>query len=589
MHDPQLMVLIALISLIIFMAGVFMYKFVYPKKNIHPLILLLGISLLPLISILRPGSYESGDLSAHAKIAIMFYNMISHGNMIPQWSDLVCGGYGCPYFIFMYISPYYIASLFHSFGFSFVDSIKLVLATSFVGSGMAMYFWAKEEFGKKAGFIAGLFYLFAPYHLVDLHFRNAVGEMLAITALPLCFLFTKKIIMDAKPLWIILNAISISFLIFSHLVASVITIPFLVIYSLLILLHKKKNKFRSFASVLLSFFLSLSLSSFYWIPIAFEKQYIFWGSVTFVFFSPLSDLLYSPWRLGFLFQGHSGEASHAVGYFQLLAVVVALWFLVKKKITNRYKKNILILFLLSFLLTFLMILPMAKPLWDIIPLMKSFQFSYRLLIFNIFSTSIIAGIVLEEIPHKKFVIIFCFLAFATTILNWGNRKVAPEITDQSIKNQLLYTDFAQRDFVSPIWINGNPTYNKHRPLGDQLIVTSGQAQIKQIKSDPLKHEYLILAQSDISLRDNTFYYPGWIVTANENPTPIILKDKQYPGTIMFTLKKGLYKVDVQFTDTLARKIGKYITLLTVIAILLYTFIALLPKKFYKKIMSLQYK
>lgn len=576
------MIVMSIISSTVLILIVLIYKYIYPKKEINLLYLLILISLLPLFSILRPGGYESGDLVPHTKISMMFYRALTHGEIIPQWSDIVCGGYGCPYFNFIYILPYYITGFFHFLGFSFVSSVKLLLATTFIASGITVYVWIKDEFGKTAGFIAGLFYLFAPYHLVDLHFRNAVGEMAAFALLPLCFFFTKKIIIQTSTKWILANAIAITLLMFSHLTALVMTLPFLTIYAIIVLFRKKQKQLFKLIFLGLSFLLALLLSCFYWLPIIFEGKYIFWGVQSSLTFYPLADLLYSPWRYGLLFQGPYGEHSHLVGYTQLGIIFLGVYFLVKHKISNGYQKTILLFFLIAFCITFFMILPISKPIWYTIPFIKSFQFSYRLLMFSALAISVIAAIVLTNIANKKIVITICFLTIFLTILNWGNRKVIPEINDDSIRYILLNNDYGRGELTSPIWINDNPIYSKHRPLSPQLETLSGKTSIIQLNDHPTKHEYVVNAQTNARLKDNTFYYPGWKVTANNTIIPIDFQDKNYPGTLVFNLKEGLYKVTIELTDTYPRKIGKIVSLATFSILILYILIRFSNSRFIKK-------
>src|SRR3989344_5306679 len=84
-------------------------------------------------------------------------------------------------------------SFIHLFGLSFIDSFKIILVFSFILSGQGMYLLVKDVTGnKKAGFISALFYLFAPYHLIDMHFRVAIGETLSFALLPFCFLYLRK-------------------------------------------------------------------------------------------------------------------------------------------------------------------------------------------------------------------------------------------------------------------------------------------------------------------------------------------------------------------------------------------------------------
>ena len=66
-------------------------------------------------------------------------------------------------------------------------------------------------------------YLFAPYHLVDLHFRASVGETLSFVFIPLVFLYSKNLIETKKYKFLILGAISIALLMTSHLATAMIT------------------------------------------------------------------------------------------------------------------------------------------------------------------------------------------------------------------------------------------------------------------------------------------------------------------------------------------------------------------------------
>ena len=75
--------------------------------------LIILISILPVINIFRPGTYASGDLTSHSVFLQSFFENIRDGIFIPQWSGGLCGGYGCPIFLFLYTMPYYIGSVFH--------------------------------------------------------------------------------------------------------------------------------------------------------------------------------------------------------------------------------------------------------------------------------------------------------------------------------------------------------------------------------------------------------------------------------------------------------------------------------------------
>ena len=185
MIDPYRMVFVNVFLSSFFILAFLFYKFIYPKKTPPYILMLFLISLLPLVSILRKGSYESGDLSLHAMRTISFYKILFEEHIRPVWTPEFNAGYGDPHFLFSYFLPYFLASVIHKIGFSFIFSIKALLAVTYIFSGIFMYIWVKYEINGKAGFTAAVFYLFAPYHLVDIHFRVTVAESMSFAFIPI--------------------------------------------------------------------------------------------------------------------------------------------------------------------------------------------------------------------------------------------------------------------------------------------------------------------------------------------------------------------------------------------------------------------
>lgn len=571
MLDPYRMIVINGIASIVLACGLFVYRFIYPKKKINLLFFLILTSLLPLISLLRKGAYESGGFSDYVKFAMSFYDTLMEGNIIPQWDSLRCAGFGCPQFIFMYTFPYYFMSFFHILGFSFINGAKLLLSFSFIASGIAMYVFIKETFGEKAGFIAGFFYLFAPYHLVDLHFRTDLGEAPSFAFIPFLFMATSKIIKQNSIKWAIIQAIVLILLLLSHQAIFFMTTPFLLCYGIYIWKNMPKKTITSIKLFLFSFTLFLLLSAFYWIPIVLEAKDIYWGVYGHVLFiEPISLFFLSPWQFGFLFQGPKGELSFVIGYIHLFIIIAAILFMIRKTKYDNNKKHIAF-FLMSFLIAFFMMLPLSQELWNAIPFLSKSQFSYRLLLPISFFTSVIAAVILRRLPNK-WIIVICAITMFSTILNWGHRRTIPTIDDAYLKNELT-KDSPVFEVTIPKWVDLEhiEQYKRLAPIE----ITSGNADIVTLQRKTEKHEYVIHAKTSVTLRENTFYYPGWKVFANNNPVEIAYTTLQLPGTINFTLPKGLYKVELSFTPTPMRIVAQYISLISFFSLI--TFLLFKPK------------
>src|SRR5579864_2700160 len=99
MIGPYWMVFVNGILSLLILAGVFTYIYIYPKKRINYLLLFGLISLLPAISILRKGVYESGDFVYHLYRAMDFADALKDGVFIPSWAAHLNNNYGYPVFL----------------------------------------------------------------------------------------------------------------------------------------------------------------------------------------------------------------------------------------------------------------------------------------------------------------------------------------------------------------------------------------------------------------------------------------------------------------------------------------------------------
>lgn len=582
MLEHYKLVVVSIISCLTLLVGVLIYRFVYPRKKINLLTLLILISLLPLLSMLRSGTYQSGDLSLHTVRTMSFFKILFQEHIIPRWAPEFYAGYGDPYFMFSYFLPYFIGSLFHFIGFSFLASLKLLMAVSYILSGIFMYFFIKDELGEKSGFTAAIFYLFFPFHLVNMHFQVTIAQTLSYLFLPLCLYLTKRVISDPRPSLIIILSIAEALFIMSHQVISIIFFPIMISYALFLFRYNIKvpviNLVKYFASILIS----LMLSSFYWVPIVLESQFTAQAlNKQFIIFPSVIDLLYSPWRGGFLFQGHMGELSYIIGYTQIFVVILSLFLFFRKSYDKKTRKIFLFfIFLLAILLFF--ILSLSKSLWYSFPFFKFFQFSTRLLVPLSLCISVLSAIVVRVVKIKVFFIILCSVTVLYTILNWGNRTTIPSINDATLtrenKTWPPLGPSVGLEPSSPIWSNLNKNILVKKRTAD-IEILYGNAEIRPLSRTSTNHIYVADVKSEYArIKENTFYFPGWILKIDGNQKNIEYKSQDHMGIITFELRKGTHKIEVSFVDSKITKFFNFLSLTTAALLLIY-FLKTLPTYF----------
>ena len=151
----------------------------------YPVIIVFLLSLLPLYPLLHQGMFTGHDSESHIARLVAFYQSLSEGNLVPRWAGGLNMGFGHPVLMFLYPMSNYLGSLVHFFGFGFSDSVKIVFAMSYILSGVFMYAFVNEVWGRKAGLISAVIYLFSPYRFVDMYVRAALGEHIAFMFMPL--------------------------------------------------------------------------------------------------------------------------------------------------------------------------------------------------------------------------------------------------------------------------------------------------------------------------------------------------------------------------------------------------------------------
>jgi len=94
-----------------------------------------------------------------------------------------------------------------------------------------------------------------------------------------------------------------------------------------------------------------------------------------------------------------------------------------------------------------------------------------------------------------------------------------------------------------------------------IEVISGRANIQTIKRTSTLHKYLISVESETArIRENTLYFPNWIVLVDGKETPIEFQDPANRGIITFYLSKGTHRVDLTFKNTKLRNFANFISM-----------------------------
>lgn len=552
------------------------------RKNRLYLFLLLVFSLLSLADLFRPGLPVTHDGQDHVARIANFYQSLSEGNLIPRWAANLNWGYGHPILMFLYPLASYLASLFHFLGFSLVDSTKTVFGLSFVFSGVFMYLWIKEIWGKEAGFVAGLIYMFAPYRFVDLYVRGALGECLAFVWPPIICYFAYKLSRQQKWSYLIAGSFSLAALILSHNALSLMFLPIIFGYMGYLVLTSKGNYVLRITYCVLLVLFGFALSAFFWLPAFFEGKYTLRDIVTknqIVGFEPIERLIWSSWNYG-----GTGQFNVQVGIIQWLVILFTPFLIWQLRRRKEKIWQFLLFLLVIFWLAIFLISPQSRFLYLKINLLQKFQFAWRWLSLTIFPPAIFAGLVIYLLPRKLKFLCSMLFVLCSLLLNKNYWRAKDFLQKPDSFYTQPYPSPTDTGESAPIW---SVRFMEKFPEA-HLEVIKGKAMVEEIGRKTNRHEYRIIAEQSTRLVENTLYFPGWQVLVSTKggpasggdgqPVEIQFQDPDYRGLMTFNVSKGEHQIVIQFGETKLRQFANLVSLGFLIALVLGAIVITLFKK-----------
>ena len=533
--------------------------------------LVVFLSLLPLFNLSHPGLPITHDGIDHVARVANFYADLSQGIFIPRWASNLNWGYGHPILMFLYPLSSYFTSLFHFVGFSFIDSLKLVFAVSYILSGIFMFAWLKNFLGEKAGLVGAVLYLFAPYRFVDLYVRGAIGEHMAFVFLPLVLYGIYKINKNKLSYSLfLLTSFSFAGLVLSHNAISLIFIPFILFYIFYLYFEERSNS--KIILALSSLFLGLLFSFFFWFPAFMEGKYTLRDIVTkgvyqAGFIDPKS-LIVSRW--GF---GNTGGFSLEIGTPHILLSFFSL-LLVFKKFGK--KDNLKILLLGSFVFGIASVFLMTYQshlIWEKVTILQKLQFPWRFLSMTVFLTSLIGAIAVYKLNLSKLKVrLLIILTILITLSYWHPKSY--QVFPQSLFVN-PYPSTTDTGESAPIW---SVRFMEKFPK-DQIELISGNAEIKKVSRKVNDHKYIINNSEKVRVKENTLYFPGWVVYDNGKLINIQFQDPKNRGLITFYLEAGIHNVSVRFEETKLRSLSNIVSIAFLLSsLILFLFLKLLKNK-----------
>lgn len=553
------------------------------KKTIISILAIILLSIFSWWYMVKPGFFSMHDDMQFMRLYEL--DKCFKDDQIPcRWVPDLGYGYGYPLFNYYSPLPYYLGEAIHLvFGTSFIDTVKILFALGFVLSGIFMFFLAREFWGNLGGFLSAIFYIYAPYHAMDVYVRGAMGEHWALVWFPLILLAVYKVVKEGGHRWTLALALSFGLLLLSH---NLMSIPFSVVALFwgMMWLFLTKN-YRKILPLGAGVIWAIFLAAFFLLPVLFEKRFVHVETMLIGYFNYLAHFVTikqlffkTDWGWETSVYGPDDMMPFMIGILHwglvvINAILVALFWRREKTLPLLFTGGFLTFFFFG---TAFMIHQRSTPIWQTIKILEYLQFPWRFLALVIFFASFSAGAVVVFLKSQRLKYLlagFLILGLLFSVKDYFRAEKRYDISDKDRLSgeawQLALTS-AIFDYL-PIYARYPP--DKEAPKEPQII--SGEAKVLSLEKGTNWQKFRISVSSDSATVQLSLYdFPGWTVWLDGQK--VNTRHDNFLGLITFEIPPGEHQVKAKLLNTPIRNLGNFLSLVGILG--LVGGIAVLKKK-----------
>ena len=504
------------------------------------------------------GTPSGHDVEFHLYTWLEVLSQWKQGILHPHWATLAHFAYGEPRFIFYPPASWTFGALLSSiFPWVLVPTVYVWLAL--VAAGVSMFMLGRQWLDRRDATFAAVIYAVNPYHLVTVYWRSAFAELLASALVPILLMLVLRAEQKSQRAILSLAAVLAG--------AWLVNAPAAVMihYSLALLLVVVAWQRRSPRVLIVgaaAVALGAALAAFYLLPAVYEQRWVNIAQAVSPGSRPLDNFLFV----------HTSDAEHDafnrliswVAAMEIILTLAAAWAARGWRSRNRP---------LWYALTIwgaacgALMLAISNSLWEILPKLRFMQFPWR--------WSLCLGV-----PFT--------LLLTLTVKRWTSRALL-------YLAMLGVLGFVWHHFQPPWWdtaadlreMQDNMTNGKGYEGTDEYTPAGADAssidqEARRVTVDGAARAAIHVSLWDaeekvltatMSAPDNLvlrlFNYPAWRVEVNGRPVNAATREGS--GQMLIPVGTGFNSVRIKFTKTWDRTWGAWISLWTIIIVMLAMF------------------
>ena len=499
------------------------------------------------------GTPSGHDVEFHLYSWLEVLAQWKHGVWLPRWAMMAHFGYGEPRFIFYPPASWTLGAVLGAIvPWRFASPVYIWLML--VLAGASMFVLVRRWLPRRDAIFAAVLYAVNPYHLVIVYWRSAFAELLASCLIPLLLLLVLKAVGGERrvviPLSLLLAAAWLT-----NAPAAV-----MIHYSLALLILLLAWQQRSPRLLLIggcAVVLGACLAAFYLVPAVYEQKWVNIAEAISAGSRPQDNFLFI----------HTTDPDHDafnriiswVALLEIAGTLTAAWAARNWRETRPEVWNALVIWGAA---CSVVMFPVTAVLWKYLPKLEFMQFPWRWLLCLSMIFAIFVTVGLRRWWMRAFVCAVVVLVIVLAWVRiqdpwWDNRSDLKEMRDNMI-DQIGYEG---TDEYTPV--GADPTATD-KNAWKVKVDGSAHAAIHVYKWDAESKYFTVEMSAPDQIALKLFSYPAW--TAEVNGQVVQTGERESTGQILVPVEAGMNRVQVKFARTWDRKLGGWISIMTLLGI-----------------------
>ncbi|MDO5040444.1 6-pyruvoyl-tetrahydropterin synthase-related protein [Clostridium sp.] len=531
-------------------------------KTYNIYLILIILTIITIIPLFINPVIRGDDYYFHLLRIADIKNSITYGHIPVNIMPDSLYGYGYANGIFYPDLLLYIPAFLNFIGINLRISYGIFLSLCTLASTFTMFICIKKiSNSKNIALYSTVIYIFAQYKITDLYFRAAVGEYISFIFIPIILLGVYELLYRDYKKWYILTA-GISGIILSHLLSVFLVIIMCILIYIINIKKIIKDPKRILYS-LVSAIITLLITAYTWIPIIEQmilSKFNIQESKPFAYDRSVSinDIL-----------TFNRNSRFFVGIILVILSLLYIILIIKKK-NNLFVLTCFLVGGLSLILTIKT--PFLKEICNHFTLFNNIQFAWRMGLISTPLLSFVSGYSINSIfkEKRKYFIIITIVLFSILNLIIYNKYYIRKNVDFN-KFSTKYSEFigAGKEYLPE-----GASIEKIKKRGN--IVTSNDKNFRYsnyIKKGPYISLYYKVSRKDSYIDLPLLYYKGYnfkVVSIDGTKTEygqVENNKDMYVRVNIGDIKEG--KLVVDYSGTNLMKLGYFITMFTLICLVIY--------------------